>query len=268
VAQRIAPIFNALVRGVHVGKPGLSVPGRLSAAAGVPLRVIRGDVVDRLVAAGSADNVAVLVIGARGRVEDERPLGTTATGVATAVEKPVVVVPPEADPHASLDRVLVPLEGTPPTSLAPRFLIELAPDAGLDVVVLHVLEPPALPAFTDQPQHEHLAWAREFVARYCRWGIDTVRLVTRVGRCAELVPAAARECGCDLVVLGWSRELAGGRAPVVRAVLEQLPLPVVLVPVPGPTPAEAEEGRHDQSSTDVEHGHRGGHPRTATGRDR
>jgi hypothetical protein len=58
-----------------------------------------------------------------------------------------------------------------------------------------------------------------------------VRLETRVGRSDELVPIVAAECGCDLVALGWSQELAPGRAPVVRATVERSHLPVLLVPV-------------------------------------
>jgi nucleotide-binding universal stress UspA family protein len=239
VAHRMGKAFGLPVEALHVLARGGRIPESL-AAVGVPLRVAYGTVVDRLVEAGSSADVRVLVIGARGNLDDPRPLGTTAVGVATAVDKPIVVVPPGADTHAALSRVLVPLEGTRLTSLAPRSLIELGPDAAYEVVALHVLEPDSLPAVTDQPQHEQSVWAREFLARYCPWGIGSVRLVTRVGRTAELVPAAAHECGCDLIVLGWSRELHRGRARVVRTVLEQSPLPVLLVPVP-PEPRTAPE---------------------------
>jgi nucleotide-binding universal stress UspA family protein len=230
VARRLGLILGASVRGVHVVTGEARIPEWLT-AADVPVLVARGDdVVDQLVAAGTDKDVVAVVIGARGRPRNGRPLGGTAVGVATALAKPVAVVPPQTDPDAGLHRVLVPLEGTMPTSMAPRSLIELAPGAGLEVVALHVLEPEMLPLFTDQPQHEQMAWAREFLHRYCRWGIGVVQLVTRVGRTSELVAEAAREAGADLIVLGWSQELAKGHAPVVRAVLEQVSVPVVLVP--------------------------------------
>jgi hypothetical protein len=127
--------------------------------------------------------------------------------------------------------VLVPLEGSLSTSLAPRSIVELARGANVDVIALHVHDSDSVPAFTDQPQHEHEAWAREFMARYCPWGIGTVRLETRVGRAAELVPAVADECGCDLIALGWAQELAPTRAPVIRSTLERVQMPVMLLPV-------------------------------------
>jgi nucleotide-binding universal stress UspA family protein len=110
-------------------------------------------------------------------------------------------------------------------------LIELAADAELDIVALHVLGLETIPAFTDQPQHEHAVWAREFLARHCPWGADAVRLEMRLGRSEDVVPLAAREFDCDLIVLGWSQEFTPSRARVVRATLERSTVPVMLVPL-------------------------------------
>ena len=60
------------------------------------------------------------------------------------------------------------------------------------------------------------AWTREFVQRYCPWGIGTLQLETRVGRIGELVPLVAEQCECDLIALGWSQQLSAGRAPIVH----------------------------------------------------
>jgi hypothetical protein len=68
--------------------------------------------------------------------------------------------------------------------------------------------------------------------RDSRLGAGAVRFETRLGRTEDFVPLAAREFGCDLVVLGWSQELAPGRARVVRVTLERSSVPVMLVPVP------------------------------------
>jgi nucleotide-binding universal stress UspA family protein len=151
--------------------------------------------------------------------------------VATSLLKPVVVVPPDARLAPEFHRILVPLEGTTSTSLAPRSLFKVAHGAQLDVIALHVHEEEDIPAFTDQPQHEHEAWAREFLARYCPWGIGAVSLERRVGRSYELIPQVAEEAHCDLIALGWAQELAPGRAPVIRATLERSRVPVMLVPV-------------------------------------
>jgi hypothetical protein len=144
----------------------------------------------------------------------------------------VLIVPPDSDPSPVFRRVLVPLEGTLSTSLAPLEIFELASGAELDVLALHVHDRSSIPSFTDQPQHEQEAWAREFLHRNCPWSLGTVRLETRVGRRGEVVPLVANECGCDLVVLGWTQELSASRAPVVRETLSRARQPVLLVPVP------------------------------------
>ena len=80
----------------------------------------------------------------------------------------------------------------------------------------------SIPSFTDQPQHEMPAWTREFIRRYCPWGIGDVQLETRIGKIGELVPIVAEQCSCDLIALGWSQQLAPGRAPVVQETLHAL----------------------------------------------
>jgi hypothetical protein len=233
-ARAMASILDARVVALHVqtSEAAANSARALAARAGVPLRLTRGGIAARLVEAGSADDVVALAIGARGLTSMDRPLGTTAMVVSTTLPKPIIVVPPDAEPREEFRRVLVPLEGSQASSLAPRALIELAPDRDLDVVALHILGPDTIPAFVDQPQHEVVAWAHEFLARYCPWGVDCVTLETRVGRREELIAETARECECDLIALGWSQAFTAGHAQVVRATLERSRLPVALMPVP------------------------------------
>jgi hypothetical protein len=230
-ARALAELFDAEAEALHVRSGAAEPPHGLAEAAGVPLRIIDGDVVARIAAASDADEVVALVLGSRGLPNDPRPLGTTAEAVATTVVKPVVVVPPDAALKAQLRRVLVPLEGVVTTARAPRSLIELGPGADLEIVVLHVVAADDIPLFTDQPQHEQDAWAREFLARYLPRGFDVISFETRVGDPETLVPRVAAETRCDLVALGWSQDFTGGRAGVVRATLAHAPIPVVLVPV-------------------------------------
>jgi len=126
--------------------------------------------------------------------------------------------------------------------LAPRAIVELAQGTELDVIVLHVHEEASLPLFTDQPQHEQPAWAREFLRRYCPWGIGAVRLEIRVGRSEELVPLVAEQTDADLIALGWAQQLVPGRAPVVRATLERARTPIMLVPVEVTPPVASHAG--------------------------
>jgi nucleotide-binding universal stress UspA family protein len=230
VARALAPLLDCAVDALHLTDGGDWIAAQVAQAAGVRLRHIRGPRVGALVEAGQAADVAALVVGARATPAGRRPLGSTALAVATELTKPVVVVPPDATVAATIRRLLVPVEGGLPAGTPPGPVGDLARGADLELIALHVYLEPALPLFTDQPQHETEARAREFVRRYCHWCPGPVRLETRVGRAEDVVPAVADEVDADLVVLAWCRELGPGHAPVVRAVLERCRRPVLLVP--------------------------------------
>ena len=233
-ARTLAALLDAEVQALHVQTDGDRTARGTAEAADIPFRTTEGPVVERLVEAGRASDVVALAIGARGAPSAHRSLGGTASAVASTLPKPVMIVPPDAEPPAAFRRVLVPIEGLVSSKLTPEWFFEPARETGIDVLALHIHEAESIPAFTDQPQHEQPAWADEFVRRYCRWGIDEVQLETRVGRVGELIPIVATESECDLIALGWSRELSTARAPVVRETLERAPLPVLLVPVSAP----------------------------------
>jgi nucleotide-binding universal stress UspA family protein len=230
-ALAFAKMLGADVEAVHVPTDHARVARSVARAAGLELRLLPGPVVERLSEVAEDEQVAGLVLGARGTPAGRRPLGGTALALATSISKPVVVVPPDARPRDELRRVLVPVEGTRSAALTPRAIIRLAAQEELDVVVLHVREEDALPAFTDQPQHEQRAWDAEFLRRYCPWGIGRVRLELRLGRAEDVVPLVAAEEDVDVIALAWAQELAEGRAAVVRSALMRGGRPVLLVPV-------------------------------------
>lgn len=230
-ARALADVLCAGVEAVHIQTNGYRTARGAAEAAGVPFHTDSGPVVERLVHLGESEDVVAIVVGARGARHGRRVLGGTAAAIATALAKPVVVVPPDASVARSLRRVLVPLEGALSASLAPSAIFDLFGDADIEVVVLHVVGDDSIPAFTDQPQHEHDAWTREFLARYCPSGPEIVRLETRVGRTEEQIASVAEECGCEFIALAWSQDLAPGHAPVVRSTLHGSRLPVLLVPV-------------------------------------
>jgi hypothetical protein len=187
----LAGLLNADMEALHVRVDGERTVREAATAAGLPLRIASGSVVESLVGAGNSTDVIALVLGARGSDAARRPLGSTAASVATALPKPVLVVPPGAEPVTAFRRVLVPIEGTLSSSLAPRVVLELAAGTEIDALALHVYDESSVPAFTDQPQHEQPAWEREFLQRYCPWGIGDVKLETRVGRSGELIAQVA-----------------------------------------------------------------------------
>jgi nucleotide-binding universal stress UspA family protein len=229
-AAVLAPVLGAEVDAVHVPTDGGDAARTAAAQAGLRLRLGEGSPRSWLLREAADDDIAAIVLG-RSHTHEAGPIGAIAAELVTTQPKPVAVVPAGALHPCRLGRVLVPLEGSRPTSLAPRRVIGLARDAGLEIVLLHVFDVTSLPACTDQPQHETRAWAAEFLARYSPVPLEHVRFEMRVGEPKEHVVAVARETDADVIALGWAQELAAGRAPVVRAALEDAKVPVVLIPV-------------------------------------
>jgi nucleotide-binding universal stress UspA family protein len=221
MARALARLLGGRVEAIHVVGEGARAAEEATIAAGVPLRLGHGRVVESLIEAGQADDVAAMVIGARGTIGSDHVVGSTALAVVTSLQTPVVVVPPAAEVGPRIRRVLVPLEGTTSSSLAPRSIIEVASGAEVEVIVLHV----------DGQDEDDERWTREFLTRFCPWGLGKVRLERRAGRREEILPGVADELQSDLIVLGWAQRLSRGRAPVVRATLARSKIPVMLIPV-------------------------------------
>jgi nucleotide-binding universal stress UspA family protein len=231
--HEIARMFQADVAAVHVLQDGADQVRELAAHHhGVPLIELEGAPGRRLAQALDEDDEAVaLVVGTRCLPQGGREIGSTALEVVTTARKPVFAIPPELPAGFTIRRVLVPLEGSLPTSYAPYAALDVPGAEHVEVVILHVLEEQELPAFSDQPQHEWEAYGREFLARYSLWPFEHVRLVTRVGPAHQHILPVAQELGCDLIALAWTQELAPGRARIVRETLRRGSIPILLVPV-------------------------------------
>jgi nucleotide-binding universal stress UspA family protein len=132
MARSLARVLGARLEAIHVLDESSSRPDE-AAAAGIPLRVCSGPVVQQLVAAGNDAEVAAVVIGARGAGKSDHPLGSTALAVVTALPKPVVVVPPGAQLPPQVRRVLVPLQPAS-SSLVPVSLPVPGPGAIVELI--------------------------------------------------------------------------------------------------------------------------------------
>jgi nucleotide-binding universal stress UspA family protein len=233
-ASALAPVLGAEVDALHLRTDGVERAQAAAERAGIPLRIAHDDEPARLEHEADADDVVAVVLG-RSHRPHGRPVGAVALDLLTSLPKPVAVVPAETAHPGRIGRVLVPLEGTRSTSLAPVRTIALAQDAGLEVVLVHVFDAASLPPFTDQPQHEAAAWTNEFLARYSPAPPRDVRMEVRVGEPADEIVSVAREIDADVIALGWAQDLVAGRAPVVHAALEHARLPLFLIPVSSAT---------------------------------
>jgi len=228
MAQAIASALAGTPDVVHVIEDGDETARASAEAAGAALRTLSGDPVEQLSLALAEEDVVALVLGARGSLGGPRPAGHLALALASSTEKPVVVVPPDAQPPKLLRRVLVAMEGSPGKARALKRTIQLSTDAGLDIVVVHVDE--EIPSFTDQIQHETKAYAREFLARHVL-DAPRARLELRIGVPAEQVLSAIEEFHPDLVGVGWPPVDDSSRGAVARELLDRSPVPLLLVAV-------------------------------------
>jgi nucleotide-binding universal stress UspA family protein len=228
-AQSIAPLVDATAAALHVTENAADTARQLARDAGIDLEEIPGFPIEAIAAAAAPPDVAALVMGARGTDSGRQPAGHTVLDVITRVRKPIVVVPSCGTARAQLGRVLLPLEGTTESSQAIEQVLALADRADLEVVVLHVHTPQAVPAFQDQPHHAIAAWQREFAARYVQQR-RSAEIVQHVGAAADRVVPTAHDVDADLIVLAWNQDLTAGRARVIRETLAQSSIPVLLVP--------------------------------------
>jgi nucleotide-binding universal stress UspA family protein len=234
-AETIARRLGWRLEALHVREDGDVGARAAAAAAGVDLTEVEGSPTEQICDLARAEDVVALVVGARSFAAAD-VLGGTAVELVTAVDKPVVVVPPEAPPIERLSRILLPLDASEASAEALNRGLELLTAADVELVVLHVEFGDTLPMFEDQCAHETDAWIAEFLRRYCPVAPEGVRLELRTGRPGEHVVDVAVETGAELIALGWRQKVATGRAAVVREVLTRSRLPVVLFPVPKADP--------------------------------
>jgi hypothetical protein len=231
IGRALARLYDVAIEAVHVREGNAEAAIQAAARAEVPLRILQGRTLDTLLSAGRGEDVVAVVVGARAALLGRQPAGHVALHLITSLQKPVIVVPPQARATVALERMLVPLEGTRAVAAALAPVIALAHAHGLDVVVLHVRDERSVPHFSEQPHHEMDAWTDEFLARHCAGVPGVSRLEVRVGSASEQIVRAAEESRVGLLALGWSQVLAPERAPVVKHCLAQSKVPMLLVPV-------------------------------------
>ncbi|MDA8313372.1 MAG: universal stress protein [Actinomycetota bacterium] len=238
VATRLAEMTAAGVEAVHVGRSLPAALVELADRAQVELRAIAGPADRALLAELERPEFNAIVMGPGSDRHGYRPLGPTTRYVAERSTKPVVVVPVTGGgegPERPFRRLLVPLEGSEPSSrtvletLLPRLV------AGVEVEVLHVFTQETQPRMLDDPVRDLETLGREFLAKHFP---SASGIVLRSGVVADAVREHCDERGADMVVLSWSQHRTEGSARVVHDVLRSAAVPVMLLPVArdlGPT---------------------------------
>jgi nucleotide-binding universal stress UspA family protein len=226
-AVAFGQLVGAEVEAVHVADEEGQTAQACADSLAIPMRRLAGDPVAEVVARAMASGVVGVVIGARQRVKGHG-IGHLVRAVVDAVDKPVLVVPPDAPPVERFRTALVAMEGTPANSRAIKSAVELAAGADLELIVVHVDDESSIPSFSDQLAHETDAYATEFLARYAP-GAPRARLELRVGSPAEEIIAASTSLAADVIAVGWPQPPEPGRGRVASEVLDRSHVPVLLV---------------------------------------
>ena len=230
-ARALGSLLALPVAAVHVRESEGGARRALSAAGDVPVDMLDGEPLDRLLEAVEAADVRVGVLGARHDATDPRPAGHAATKLLSDTSKPLLVVGPACriPPAGRFGRVLVPLDGTAESTAAVAAAMELFGREGLEIVAFHVFDRDTVPAFFDQPQHGYPEFISAFLARHCAQ--PATRLAFGSGEAGPAIVRAAAGGTVDLVALAWSQRMLPGRASVIRPLLVDSPIPLLLVPI-------------------------------------
>ncbi len=229
VATEVGRVLGADVDVVYVDDEAESKQAELHVLdPNLTLRRLGGPVESAIVTEASAPDVEAVVVGLRGTVGGSRAVGHVALHVIDHADAIVVVVPPTTPATFELRTVLVPIHGRPADAL--EHVVRLGHSVDLALVILHVHNESSIPAFEDQPHYDVEAWADEFLARWVPGARDAV-VEVRVGAPEEEIIGVARECGAQMIAVGWDRDRSPGRATIVQAVLRRGDVPVALLPI-------------------------------------
>jgi nucleotide-binding universal stress UspA family protein len=225
-----------LLRMVHLGPQEIE---------GTILEQRHGDVADAILQEAAAHNTRLIVTTTHGWTTSfDLPVGPVAEAVLRRAECSLLLVRAEiaqqfTEERRSLDRILIPLDGTPETASALAPAAEMAARSGARLDVLHVATPgpkPAehgalsVPRYVDNPSHEWEAWRDEFSSRFLRpFGSQAANLEVAAGDPSTEILRASREQRTDLVVLVWKGQLAVDRAPCVKTMLKESPCPLLFL---------------------------------------
>jgi nucleotide-binding universal stress UspA family protein len=227
MATALAEVLGADVRAMHISdEEGLTA--RTSAETlGIEFCQCPGDPLEQICKAAEAADVVAVVVGARSKRATGHA-GHLARQLADAIVKPVIVVPPEAEPAVHLRNVVIAMEGTPHKARGLKSAVDVAAGADLDITVLHVDDETSIPSFSDQVAHEAEAYADEFLERYLH-GAKSAHLEMRIGVPADEIIDLTDTAAADLLAIGWPQCASDDRGLVAHEVLDRSHVPVLLI---------------------------------------
>jgi nucleotide-binding universal stress UspA family protein len=234
MATALAEVLGATVEALHVSDDDGDTARSCADSLGVELLRCGGDALECICTAAAADDVVAVAIGARAQPSGHH-VGHLARQLADAIDKPLLVVPPEVEPRAHLHNVVIAMAGTPTKTRALKTAVEVAAGADIDLTVVHVDDETSIPSFSDQVAHETAAYTHEFLARYLH-GAPRAHLELRIGAPAQEIIDLTDDAMPDLLAIGWPQSAGDDHGATARAILDRSHVPVLLMALdPGGT---------------------------------
>jgi nucleotide-binding universal stress UspA family protein len=113
-ALAAARATSSVVDALHVAEDGERTARALAESHGIQLHQVTGNVVESIWKEAEDDNVLLAVVGARGLPTSKQPVGHVALELITRIDKPVIVVPPDAGQSQRFARIVVAINGGSP----------------------------------------------------------------------------------------------------------------------------------------------------------
>lgn len=188
----------------------------------------------------------LVVMGTKGWGDEHSQLGSVAEQIARQSEKPVLVVPQNAEAFGKSPRILAPLYASATSAGALQYGERLAEALNGRVDILHVLlDAPFGPPFLgDEPieagdllePEYRLKRLEKFVGRYLRPETE-FSIHLEEGDLIEEVAVFVEDTGIDIVVL--ARPEGGARPPKAESIARRVACPVLVVPAKTSFPQDA-----------------------------
>lgn len=179
-------------------------------------------------------------------------IGHTTLKILEEADIPVLLIRPNIEQFWleqdwKLNKVLIPLNGTPGAAKALVPVIEMIAKSHAEIDLLHIAtqgkEHPAeagtftSPYYVDYPQHEWPQWTQEFLKRFssileANHNNLNFNLSLSMGDPAQEILTFAKQNKYDLIAMAWHGKLGSLRAETLKTVVFNADCPVLLVRVP------------------------------------
>jgi nucleotide-binding universal stress UspA family protein len=217
------------------------------AGVAVETQVRRGEPAETIIHAVRQDKSDLVLMATHGRSGLDRLfLGSVAVRILAHSQVPVLLLRPGGQRLTTLQRVLVPLDGTPAGAIALATAVGLARATGSRLTLLEVVSPIPVAAYASyaltpgayiDPQWDEDArvGAQTYVdavaARLERTGLEA-HACARTGHVAGTITSVARDIGADLVIMSTAARTGPPRAllgSVADEVVRMADRPVLLI---------------------------------------